>query len=488
MTPAGDGVLAAAVASADPAVLLPARRDGEAGRLVRPLVLCAALSLGSDALAPAHGYAALVADREGSLVAGPLVLEQASVRRAVPGDGATAALARLLRDGQDVPAGFEIVRLSRAAGPSAAADEAAIAVDQTHDSVRVAAGDGGRGGGGGGAAGGGVVVKWAVHVEPAAGEPPAVSAVRHLHASAFTEMPTPYGFLVAHLGTASVLLASATEYLADAQDGWDWCVQDVLALAEGRTPLATAVEPAAVLGGLVARMHLAFARPDPGAPEGTAGVTEVGAEHFAAWARRAAATLDEARAVTSGAEGERLRARDAAARSILSGLAGLRPASTAVTRIHGDLHVGQVLRWRGGYAVSDFDGNPVLPADERGQPQPPARDVAGMLRALDHVGRIVVRRTQGGAAAAVDGWIDAARAAFLAAYRSELDRAGASTLFDHRLLPAFEVEQECRELVYAARHLPRWTYVPDAALGHLLDSADESVQPGGSRDRWRGQA
>ena len=47
--------------------------------------------------------------------------------------------------------------------------------------------------------------------------------------SGFTEMPTPYGFLVAHLGTASVLLASATEYLADAQDGWDWCVQDVLA-------------------------------------------------------------------------------------------------------------------------------------------------------------------------------------------------------------------------------------------------------------------
>ena len=32
----------------------------------------------------------------------------------------------------------------------------------------------------------------------------------------------------------------------------------------------------------------------------------------------------------------------------------------------------------------------------------------------------------------------------------------------------FAVEQECREYVYAARHLPRWLYVPDAALPALL--------------------
>jgi maltokinase len=35
---------------------------------------------------------------------------------------------------------------------------------------------------------------------------------------------------------------------------------------------------------------------------------------------------------------------------------------------------------------------------------------------------------------------------------------------DARLLAAFEVEQECRELVYAARFLPRWRYAPLATL------------------------
>jgi maltokinase len=35
---------------------------------------------------------------------------------------------------------------------------------------------------------------------------------------------------------------------------------------------------------------------------------------------------------------------------------------------------------------------------------------------------------------------------------------------DEALLAAFEVEQLCRELVYAARFLPRWRYAPMATL------------------------
>jgi maltokinase len=149
-----------------------------------------------------------------------------------------------------------------------------------------------------------------------------------------------------------------------------------------------------------------------------------------------------------------------------SGLAGA--GGTLLTRVHGDLHVGQVLRWDGGYAVSDFDGNPVLPAAERDLPQPPARDVAGMLRAIDHVGRIVDRRTEHTEADRVRTWAASARQDFLAVYRTTTQGCGHGGLLDDGLLPAFEVEQECRELVYAARHLPQWTYVPDAALVDLL--------------------
>jgi maltokinase len=63
----------------------------------------------------------------------------------------------------------------------------------------------------------------------------------------------------------------------------------------------------------------------------------------------------------------------------------------------------------------------------------------------------VVEKRGGGDAAT---WIAATRDAFLAAVGP----------VDERLLAAFEVEQECRELVYAARFLPRWRYAPMATL------------------------
>ncbi|HET7473111.1 MAG TPA: hypothetical protein VFJ71_08315, partial [Candidatus Limnocylindrales bacterium] len=86
--------------------------------------------------------------------------------------------------------------------------------------------------------------------------------------------------------------------------------------------------------------------------------------------------------------------------------------------------------------------------------QPIERDVAQILSSLDHVGRIVERRRGAGPDPAVGEWIHVARDAFLAAYGA----------VDLDLLIAFEAEQECRELVYAARFLPRWTYAPLATL------------------------
>jgi maltokinase len=52
----------------------------------------------------------------------------------------------------------------------------------------------------------------------------------------------------------------------------------------------------------------------------------------------------------------------------------------------------------------------------------------------------------------------------LAAYRNTLAFAGSSPLLDERLLWPLRVAQELHEFVYAARHLPRWTYAPDGAI------------------------
>jgi maltokinase len=138
-------------------------------------------------------------------------------------------------------------------------------------------------------------------------------------------------------------------------------------------------------------------------------------------------------------------------RAALAGVPAL--GTVRVQPTHGDLHVGQVLEWTGGLAVIDFDGNPTLADDANALQQPRERDVAQMLSSIDHVGRVVARRGGPGVATA-ERWIEGAREAFL-------DAVGP---LDERLLSAFEVEQECRELVYAARFLPRWRYAPMATL------------------------
>lgn len=421
--------LEAAVTEADPADLLPARGSSEGPAPPSRLSLVAA-----DRLADAC-WVAVLEDQDGARYGAPLVVGASGARRAVPGDGAAEALVAAVLAGQGTSTHLSWTRTG--AGVPAAG-ERAMGVDQTHESVVVGAA---------------AVVKWSVRASAS----PAPRQLAHLHALGFPDVPTPWGF-VEHRG---LLVASVDRYLPGAQDGWTWCVEDLAADALRNRPadLTSADE----LGRLVARLHVALATPSPviELPVSTAGPTQV-----RDWHRRAGAALVHAAEVVGGPEGERLRSRAARASAVVDELLGVE--ATPVIHGHGDLHVGQVLRWDGGMAVTDFDGNPVLPPQERFVPEPAARDVAGMLQSLDHVGRVVTRRVAGASASVVARWIVAAQAAFLSGYRSTLAGHGLSRLLDERLLPAFAVEQECREYAYATSHLPRWLYVPDAAFAALF--------------------
>jgi maltokinase len=148
-------------------------------------------------------------------------------------------------------------------------------------------------------------------------------------------------------------------------------------------------------------------------------------------------------------------------------------AGTPIVEGHGDLHVGQVLRSQGRFVVTDFDGNPVLPASERVLPIPAALDVAGMVQSLAH-SAIVARRYTHLDAAALAEVDTTVRNAFLGAYADRIAQLGHSDLYDPAPLRAFRTQQVLREIIYAARHLPRWMYVPDAALPALLDEGIRS--------------
>ena len=430
--------LAEQVAVVKPQRLLAAR-GGTATSAVDRLALVDYWELG-------EGLAVLVLrDDRGSLHVAPSRVDSAGPRRAEAGAGLSQALVFRLAQGSAESGRFALRRLH--GGPLTG--ERAMGVDQTNESVVV---------------GSTAVVKWLNRVS--ADLHPAPGRLSLLDRAGFSSMPQPWGFLFWRDDAGrDVLLATVDAYLDGATDGWSWCVDDVRRFARGELTLAEAVAPAERVGALVASMHMAFA---------SGGVTVAEPAACERWQQAAVTALEDVLDEVDGVERERLGIGADEIRTRLSRWSSV--DAVVVMPVHGDLHVGQILRYVTGdgqisYAVTDFDGNPVLSPAERTSPQPAARDVAGYLQSLDHVGRVVVKRTEDVDEVAIHHWIGAAQQGFLSRYRHGLSEDDRGEIFQDELLDAMRVEQECREFLYAVRYDPVWRYVPDAAMGALLSAS-----------------
>ena len=135
----------------------------------------------------------------------------------------------------------------------------------------------------------------------------------------------------------------------------------------------------------------------------------------------------------------------------------------ALQRIHGDLHLGQVLDVPDrGWVLLDFEGEPLRPLDERNALDVPLRDVAGILRSFDYVAG-AVRRT--GGTELPDEWAGDARTAFLEGYAA---RSGVDLASYQLLIGLFEIDKAAYEVVYEARNRPDWLAIPRDALLRIL--------------------
>jgi predicted trehalose synthase len=137
-------------------------------------------------------------------------------------------------------------------------------------------------------------------------------------------------------------------------------------------------------------------------------------------------------------------------------------AAPPVTRIHGDLHVAQLLRTADALLVIDFEGDPIRALAQRRRMSTPLWDVATLLRCIDHLGSAATRH---GVDVAPDAWIATATAAALDAYTER-----APVPIDRELLALLELVKECMEFVYAVRYLPEWLYAPQMGLRRLVDT------------------
>jgi maltokinase len=285
----------------------------------------------------------------------------------------------------------------------------------------------------------------------------------------------PYGWIETDLDGEPVLLGVLSQFLAGASDGWTLALATLNRLytrhgAYGQEHLTEPLPPgddgnehtgarasaglpftaeAGLLGQATAELHA-----DMASAFGTRDMTTA---ELAGFAENLHGKLSEAVAVVPA-----LRDFETRIRAAYDAVARL-GEPVAVQRIHGDYHLGQVLRASHGWVALDFEGEPAVPLAVRRAPAPALRDVAGMLRSFDYAARhqLIGRPADQPVTTLADAWVRQCQAAFCAGYAA----CGGTDPASHRtLLRALTLEKAVYEVIYEHRHRPSWLPIP---LGYV---------------------
>ncbi|HEX6140526.1 MAG TPA: hypothetical protein VF013_08715 [Candidatus Limnocylindria bacterium] len=375
----------------------------------------------------------------------PAMAHGGALREPGDGEGAWAALTHCAARGGDLASArgrftmSPTPRLAELLPPQVSASSLAerrFAGEQSNTSVRL---------------GDRVVLKLYRHL--VAGINPEIEVNRFLSDAGFPHAPGFAGCVEYVSDDEAPCAAALLQAMVPARgDGWTWAVSTLSRPPDGPQELLAA---ASVIGGVTAQLHEALAsRPDDEAFPARPATDD----ERRAWQAAAERGLEAAVAVLPP-DGEEHGRLEAIAPALGERLAAIGAAAGArLSRIHGDYHLGQLLRTENGFVVIDFEGEPARPLAERRTPASPLRDVAGMLRSFDYAARTAERgvKADGDGRLEVDAWLADARAAFLTAY--------AGDAVDRELLAALEVEKACYEVRYEANHRPDWIWLPLEAL------------------------
>jgi maltokinase len=272
----------------------------------------------------------------------------------------------------------------------------------------------------------------------------------------------PLGWIETRLEGVSTTLGIMSRYLRLATDGWSLAatsVRDLYAMEGSSSDGVRADEAGGDFAGEAHRLGVATAQvhSDLAAAFGT---DELGTDAAGELTEQMFRKLDLAKAAVP--EIGRYAEKAGDAYSKLAKLKGPFP----VQRVHGDYHLGQVLRTESGWVVLDFEGEPATPLAQRRARSSPLRDVAGMLRSFDYAARhqLIGHPDQAALSGAARDWARRNASAFCAGYA---EAGGLDPAANEVLLRALQLDKAVYEVIYEARHRPSWLPIPLDSLAEF---------------------
>jgi maltose alpha-D-glucosyltransferase/alpha-amylase len=347
------------------------------------------------------------------------------------------------------------------------------------------------------------VLKLFRRIEP--GPNPELELTACLMARGFQQIPSLAGALLYERpGLESGTLAVVEAAIQHQGSGWEFTIDELrryyervgtrlrastVPAGDEPPPFFAALEnwylaAAAMLGRRTAEMHLALggSEGDAFAPQPlTPDALRTLADDVRAHAER---TLDflQSRLETLGEAARRQAETVLASRErLLETLETIRRLDRAGmrTRVHGDYHLGQVLRTDDDFVILDFEGEPARTLAERRAKQSPLKDVAGMLRSFSYAAHAALFAFAVHAPDEHDSlepWADTwqhwVSSAFLKSYRA---RVGAAPLLPSSeefdvLLRALTLDKALYELEYELNNRPEWVRIPLAGILKLASA------------------
>jgi maltose alpha-D-glucosyltransferase/alpha-amylase len=293
------------------------------------------------------------------------------------------------------------------------------------------------------------------------------------------------------------LLMIAQGYLSNQGDAWGWtqnnlerAIRDELAEAiseqeQHYNALGELADFAGLLGQRLGEMHQVLAAPTTNKafkPEVTSlKDTQGWAKHVGAQIDRALQLLKQHQTKLNPADQALVSALLDQKKAIASYVQDLAKATVGGLRIrvHGDLHLGQVLVVKGDAYLIDFEGEPARPLPERRGKHSPYKDVSGVLRSFDYAAAMAVNvqgvdqspEANASRQRVADRYLHEAKQAFIQAYHA------ATTTLAHdwqdakgqdAALALFSLEKAAYEVAYEAENRPSWLPVPLQGLHGLL--------------------